>query len=512
MKLLLLKTLLQRRARDEGFTLPFVIAIGLIMILLGSVNIITSSEENLNALSDNSKTEAQAIAEIGVSRYRGLLDRNRILAVNNSNTWTGLTNTCDTNTNTNTIIVDAADTTQWQQVNNGAGNIGQYRLVSYVYDIDNNLTTNNDNQFAPNDDNINDTDSFDFNDTGDTYNPRGILTVKSQATDGSESQVEVEIPIRINEDDMDNLAPALWVEDGGNTWGNLIIDGNRNGVANGTATTNNGDGNIVVSKPAVGATAGCDTPIATAATGNNRIIYDPRALPGIPVDPSTRVPPEPINTVDIDWDLNGGLNAGRYGNFRGENGVLEDMLLLGTIENPVPATPLHQLWRTDAKGFDYFYYKAPSGLTIDNNEKLASDGQSRVILDVGGDINLNGSADLYAGSAWNRNYSSTGLQVYVRGTRSINIAPGGGTVRIKGLIHAPDSTVNITGAGNVIIEGAVWAENWVNSGSVNVTIIPDNARIGSEKAYQHYLATDLREVKPITDAPTDWEIQEADLN
>jgi hypothetical protein len=74
MKLLLLKSLLQRRARDEGFTLPMVIALGLVMLLLGAISITTANEENITAITQNSKSDALAIAEIGVARYRETLD------------------------------------------------------------------------------------------------------------------------------------------------------------------------------------------------------------------------------------------------------------------------------------------------------------------------------------------------------------------------------------------------------------------------------------------------------
>lgn len=90
MKLLLLKVLLQRRARDEGYVLPMVIAIGLVMVLLGAVNLTGASEETLSAISQNSRSDALAIAEIGVARYRELLDNNRILTVYNHDQWTAI--------------------------------------------------------------------------------------------------------------------------------------------------------------------------------------------------------------------------------------------------------------------------------------------------------------------------------------------------------------------------------------------------------------------------------------
>lgn len=510
MKLFLLKVLLQRRARDEGFTLPVVIALGLIMILLGAVNILGAGEENLNAISDNQKNKALAVAEVGVARYRQFLDKNRMLTVYSRNAWNGVTNTCDIST----TITDFADTTNWQTVNDGTGNIGQYRIVDYIYDIDDSrdpttdeLLTDNDNQFAPNDDNPNTTDLLTFNDIAD-YNPRGILTIQSQATDGSEAQVQVEIPIRINENDMTNLSPALWIGDSSITeigTGSFILDGNRNNTADAIPTDDNDDGNIVISKPATGTTEGCDNSEILAGT-NNRVVYDPRPLPTIITEPNASL----INDEDIKViPDHSSVGDPRYGKFRGEGNKKEDMLLLGAKEASTASPQLHKKWKTDANGFDYYFYKAPSGLTL-NGIKLATDGQSRVVLYVDGDITLNNNASLQAGSKFVRSYKSVGLQVYVKGNRDITINPNGGTVRIKGLIHAPNSTVKITSGGTVRIEGAVWVKNWNNTGNADVTIIPDNAGVSSDRAYQHYIGTDNRAAKPITNAPTNWEVQEVD--
>ncbi|MGL6340584.1 MAG: hypothetical protein ACRC80_15775, partial [Waterburya sp.] len=97
MKLLLFKVLLHRRARDEGFTLPMVIALGLVMLLLGVLNIATANDENITAIAQNSRSDALAIAEVGVARYRELLDRNRVLTVYDSSEWETITQVCDDN-------------------------------------------------------------------------------------------------------------------------------------------------------------------------------------------------------------------------------------------------------------------------------------------------------------------------------------------------------------------------------------------------------------------------------
>ena len=514
MKLFLLKVLLQRRARDEGFTLPIVIALGLIMILLGAVNITTANEENLNAISDNQKNKALAIAEVGVARYRQLLDNNRMLTVYDRNDWTGVSNTCDINTSTPDYDPDVAninyfaDTSQWHSVNDGTENIGQYRIVDYIYDIDGDLDdssdtlpgNDDDGLFAPNDDNSNTTDLLTFNDipfdpvtSPNGYNPRGVLTIQSQATDGSEAQVQVEIPIRINENDMTNLSPALWIGDRDVTAiGSLTIDEDRDG---------NPDGNIILSQPATGTTAGCTDPIDLSGNTTNS---DPRPLPTIITEPALI---SKINNLD-NIDPNISNDTDRYRQFRGEGNALEPMLLLGAKE----ATPnFHKIWKTDANGFDYYFYKTPHDLVINNGQKLATDGQSRVIVYVDDkEIKLNNNASLQAGSKFTSAYKSVGLQVYVNGDKNITINPDGGTVRIKGLIHAPQSTVNITSGGTVEIEGAMWVKNWNNTGNADVKIIPDNAGGGFDKAYQHYISTDNRAAKPITNAPIGWEIQEVD--
>ena len=209
-----------------------VIALGLVMILLGAVNITTANEENLNAITQNSTSDALArsYAEVGVARYRELLDKNRILTLYDAdattNNWNGLlanSEFCDGDiadffpgtTNSVTISEDG-------QVLNNDGNstetfaLGNYSLVSYDY-------SNADGTFDSTDDAIN-------------ANATGVLVVRGTATGANgnplgSAQIKVDIPIRINQEDMNNLAPALWVGDDTITTadlGNLTIgnDGN----------------------------------------------------------------------------------------------------------------------------------------------------------------------------------------------------------------------------------------------------------------------------------------------
>jgi hypothetical protein len=506
MKLLLFKVLLHRRARDEGFTLPVVFAIGLIMLLLGVLNILSASEENLNAASDNQKNKALAIAEVGVTRYRELLDKNRILTVYNNTEWSDITNTCDIRTE----IINLANSDEPHIVNNGSEEIGQYQLVSYIYDIDNDLDDDDNNQFAPNDDNPNTNDLITFNDNAN-YKPRGILTLKSKANDGSEAQVQVEIPIRINQEDMNNLMPALWLGSSNATdFGNLKLGEDDN-------FQEDQDGNIVLSKPAIDSTPGCDNP---ADITGGEIITDARTLPSI-VLPPTGAESAAINTLSNSTDLSADP---RYN-------LPTTELILGRPET----TPnLHRLWKTlewDAgepepewkimsagdndqdRKIPHYFYQTPTGtgLTV-NNQTLVSDGSAKVILYVDGDINLNNKAILDAGGAY---ASSMLLEIYgTENTDEIIFNPNGETIEVTALIHAPDATVKVEGTGNVNIKGAVWVKDWDDNsgGNVEVRITPDSAGFGERQAYDFYFATDNRAAKPITNAPTDWEIQEVKDN
>ena len=528
MKLLLLKTLLQRRERDEGFTLPIVIALGLIMTLLGLVNIISASEENLTAIAKNSSSDSLAVAEIGVARYRELLDTNRILALYNLNRWTGvgannvfgIDNVCSAD------IATFADTTNWHDVilseaNAGADfnrdgdqtdtvNMGQYRLVSYIYDIDGDLTNEDArvlnpgalpaNQirianFSQTDDKANTDDDFAFNDTAydpvtspNGYNPKGILTVQGRTEDGGAmSQIEVEIPIRINQQDMNNLAPALWIGDGDTSnLGNLELP---DGIDADTLS----DTNIVVTAPTDGTTAGCADP---ADDGNNVIISDPRSIPPIQSVVDT------ITTAQTDnGDQTNSTITSRLG--RPADSTTDKPYVKSSDGNSfVDYANKDSAGNWDCSNIrDCRYYYDLGSTTIDTD--VETDGIARVTLYIDGDLTINNGADI--GSS----ISSSYLEIYVTGNVTINTA-GDPTV-ISALIHAPTGTLTINNSGNVTFNGSVWVNTFVNNTTGTVTIDPDNTSSSSDdddRSYEFYTTTSSRIPRPLTASPTDWKTEE----
>lgn len=531
MKLLLLKTLLQRRARDEGFTLPMVIALGLVMLLLGTINIVKSSEENITAISQNSSADAMAVAEVGITKYRELLNQNRILTVYNHGQWASNTTvsgqTCNNITTTptgwNPVGTAAApnNTAKWWQVKedlNDDGDttddgefIGEYRLVSYEYDRDRkSIAKDEDNDgnlddTTPNDENgifslfsdadIEDDDSSkpnyqsitDENDTNDDgqSDAFGILTVQGKSPDGGVAQIETKIPLRIN--DLENFAPVLWVGSGA--------------IATpGTLNIPNPDDNIVLKSSGTG----CTPPAAIA--GNSNVISDPRNLPAIislPTDTTKK------NSINVDTT--------------GSKLILPRPL----------ATPDNK----DDRG--RFLYEVSTINVATNN--LETDGIAKVTLYATGNINIAGGvagstitvgnsnaanpntsaactgfasfANFNCSNTISTSVSSQNLEIYGSSTTTqININTNGGTVNIEGFIHAPNATLNITGSGTVNINGAVWVNNFNNTGTATVNIRSDktDTTTGTEAAYKFYTTSATMTPRPLTSTPSNWVREEVE--
>ena len=552
MKLLLLKTLLQRRARDDGYVLPMVIAIGLVMMLLGIVNMTSAKEENFNAVIQNSRSDALGIAEVGVAKYREMLDSNRILTVYNRDQWTSNNvNGINVAGQTCTVISDTADgwanndydgqsstlafnTTTgpegedyWRAItlnetlvnqdlnqNGNASdtnvNIGWYKIVDYEYDIDGNVgDADGDGVLDDTDDNgvfsvLSDADTSDDDPTDPNFgsltvanrdendndddgfsDARGILTVKGRTPDGSEAQIQVEIPLRINQQDMNNLAPALWIGDGntGNLGGLVVGDSDGDNITDDLVNNLTGvagadgipDVNIVASSPNDGTNDGCND---IASINNNTIVADPRSLP--PVDGITQT----VNAADT-----AALAAGEDIDFDPGAEYLGDLV--------------NDFNYCDASGDCRYYYHNVAIISGDGHE---TDGVAKATLYNDGDLSITATADMIIRSKVSSNY----LEIYSTG--DIDINTGGNNVTINALIHTP-GTLTINGGGTLTINGSVWAGTFVNGittiGAVKIN--PDNTDSSStvsDKSYEFYTTTADRTPRPLTGSPTNWKTEE----
>ena len=524
MKLLLLKILLQRRARDDGYVLPMVMAIGLVMLLLGAVNLTSAKEESFNAITKNSRADALGIAEVGIAQYREMLDRNRILTIYNRDQWTSNNvngvdvagQTCDVITNTlngwasREPTGTAFNEANWRAVTldetiinrdlnddgdatDNAVNIGWFKIVDYEYDIDGNIgDANNDGVIDDTDDNgvfsiasdantaddplpnppgpsvpVNSiTDENDTDDNG-TSDARGILTVKSRTPDGSEAQIQVDIPIRIN--DLNNLAPVLWIASSAITEPGILNFPNSNNE------------NIILTNAGVN----CATPGAVA--GNTNIINDPRGLPPIIDDPA-------------------GVAAANRN-------------ILGTVDNSTGGNLLlpRPLAIPDNQTVDgeRFLYDINNSLTISGND-LLTDGVAKVSLYVRNTLDItNTGGTLRIGNfdPTTSNVSSHNLEIYCDGSVSeitIDTGSGGDITNIEALIHAPNSLLRVTGSGELFINGALWVNDIDNTGSGTITIQGDqtDTTTGSETSYKFYTTSANRTPRPLTASPTNWKTEE----
>jgi hypothetical protein len=478
MKLLLLKTLLQRRARDEGFTLPIVIALGLVMVLLGIISLTTANEETMTAISQNSKSDALAIAEVGVARYRELLDRNRVLTVYDSADWSGITQVCDPTQEIQALSL--GDTRDVTRPGNGQDlKIGEYSLVSYDYTNDDTLPIAN--------------GKLNLTSDAANNNARGILKVKGKAVDNAnpktskgEAQIEVEIPVRINPDDMTNLAPALWIGNKTPTLGNLTI----------------GNGNVVIKDPAAAKTNGCGD--FSSFLPGQQVISDSRDIPSI-----QKIIDDVKNAGDV-----------ASGNRKNILDTANPAVTFGTTSDKAynPDIVPSKFQASDCKSIKLcrYYYAPDSTTALSYTDKdMVTDGIAKTTLLLNQPLSISATSaattPIKVGSSTNFG-SSNAFEIYVDGNgNDITInAASGKTIDIRAFIHAPQSKLTITGTGTVNIFGSVWVNEFENT-TATVNIAPDdiksNATIG-DKSYKYYSTTPSRTPKPLTGSPTNWKTEE----
>ena len=236
-----LKIALICRSSEQGFAVPFTLTLGLIMMLLGTIAIFQSQEEDVISTTQRQTATALSAAEAGASRYRELINKNRILAIYDSGSWNPSGSPpwpiCDSDASGTPLF--KAINGQWEDVSSDP-DLGEYRLVSYDYS---------------------------GTDGSDPDNSTiGTLTVEGKV-DGATASIQVEIPVR-PEDPTDNLQPALWLGSSPANIGSLEVD----------------NGNILVKDSSE---SGCPTPATPTSanlqnTSTQLIIADPRSLPSIP--------------------------------------------------------------------------------------------------------------------------------------------------------------------------------------------------------------------------------------
>ncbi len=245
-----LKIALIFRSSEQGFAVPIALMLGLIMILLGTINIFKSQEENIIAITQRQTNKALSAAEAGVNQYQKLIDKNKFLAINSHSKWSSTSNICDTK-NTINKAVNGLD---WQDVDSADASLGQYKLVSYSYSSED----TNGNWII---------DSGEDTDGNGILDAKGTLIVDGKVNEAT-ARIEVEIPVRSESSAANIYPPALWLGKSPTKIGKLkVLD----------------QGNILVS-----GTTGCKLPATPNSTNLNSpstqlIVADPRKLESIPI-------------------------------------------------------------------------------------------------------------------------------------------------------------------------------------------------------------------------------------
>jgi Tfp pilus assembly protein PilX len=518
----LFKALVRNRSKDRGFVIPVVIALGLIMSLLGTISIFQSNDENLTASSQRATARALAAAEIGVARYRELIDKYRIIATYPACvSWNTTTGNCDDTGTTKSWknISAVKDTTAtslinascpangstavvamavrgWQYIDSTNPSLGQYRLWNYTY-ISN------------------------YSGGAYTSQPVGRLIVEGRFNQNNtnltnESQaavanIEVDLPIQPGiptpnaeiiqlEGNFNRFNPALW------------ITGTPGGTVNASVTNASGlkvNGNIIVTDADCNITATIPTTANLQTPNTQSIIIDAR-------QPGYKTPPTAGATnldADADVDVNS-INA-------------------SDINNGVTLPRSGDFSETRPDGSVYYHYLVDGAVNLDEKDLNIVAG-TKVILYLNGNITLKGNPDPDGGGPLlpqpvnlnfrtGNNNKSYHLEIYgSNSTTAINLQ-GKGAINIKALIHAPNATVNVTQDVNndptVIINGAVWVKDWNGSSSLTtpVTISPDDptdtTKISEQYSNYTYIKNDLvsagaRVVDPVISTPSRWETKQ----
>jgi hypothetical protein len=522
---LLFKTLVLRQSKHQGFVIPAVIALGLIMTLVGTISIFQSSDEQITAVSQRATSRALAAAELGVARYRELIDKYKVIAVYNAcnGTWTdencsdtggiswklaanipNIAGSCPTDGAT---TVAAMATRGWQYVDaDGDNSVDlneyQYRLISYTY------TSN-------------------YSGGAYTAQPFGTLIVEGRVNQSNTNltndtlaavtQIRVDLPIQPGiptpngeivqlEGNFNRFNPALWITGTpGGTVDASVTDASKLTV----------NGNIILTD----ANCASTNTIPTTANLQDWATNKEKSVSFTPLQPSYKTPPATGATnldsdaaVDVNviaGDINSTLTLPRSGDLSEHDDTDGD----GVI---------------DPDENVYYHYLINGNIDLDGEDINIVAG-SKVLLYVNGNITLKGEADPDGTGPDERNVDlnvragnnnkSYNLEIYGTAATTNIRFEGNYPINIAALIHAPNATVTLANNPTVTIKGAVWVKDWDGDSGLTtaVNISPDDPTdqaLVSEQYYSYtYIKDDLvsanaRVVDPIIDIPSRWETQQ----
>jgi hypothetical protein len=112
---------------DGGFVIPVALGIGLILLLAGTITIIRTQTDKQSSFARKVSVRSLNAAETGISRIRALVGRYPDVANRNLDDWVNALSCLN-----RTPLINAANK-NWQDIEPGQPNRGQYRIVDYQY-------------------------------------------------------------------------------------------------------------------------------------------------------------------------------------------------------------------------------------------------------------------------------------------------------------------------------------------------------------------------------------------
>jgi Tfp pilus assembly protein PilX len=562
----LFKALLIRRSREQGFAIPIVTMLGLIMTFLALASIWKAGEQNVTATTQRETSKALAAAEAGVAYYMNFLSRNSTLATSDFDR-NNPTNPANPWNNTTNLSCDSSPPLQTQTL---ASNDGAYQIIDYKYESYD-ATTNTFQSF-----NGNPPNNF----------TRGVLTVQGTRNNAqgnilATSRVRVEIPIRPETigasfvtatntpiDVTTSLNPAVWVDGTDtNNFGNTTVSYTT------LPTGESLGGNIVVSRPPGTSNNLCD-PSGTGVDSNllqdstqQSIIVDSRRMPNILDYTLPSIVNNKYSVVNFPDDIISKTSATtnlirsipRPVNLDPNTSTIDNARVIDTVPEPDAPPPNNQNNTMDNamgenKDRKTYYYLVNGPLNLRERDSIRVNDGTKVVLMVRGDITIEQGASILsfnpaAGVDPNTapGFPSSYLEIYGNcyvdavGNCIANGNPGDPTkyggaattkitfattataatppINIRAFIHAPSATVTEDLAGGtptVNYTGSIWVNRW-NTPQSTINITPDFVPSGLNEnndpnIYQSSMFytsglndNPFKQVKPKVFPPTKWE-------
>lgn len=511
--------------RDRGFALPLAVGMGLIMILVGMTMIARSQNDQVTASAQKATTRGLSATETGITRYQSFLNNFRPLATYDHEDWDSLsadiTGVCSTSEAE--AVEDAADTTDWKDINDG-----QYKLVKYDYEPTEGV--------APG---------------------TGTLTIEGRVNQSNQagmatSKLQVVVPVQ--ETNPNTIPfPGLWVA-GGSIPPNNEIDGDL--LVSGCSADIGGD--VTRSRTAIPTLEFPDLPVrpsettlaSEASSGDTSIIVNSADLlelvPGQPgqklilgTDENTvmtvsdtysggnTIPlasalsfsgsPKPASTTSVR-----SANDLRGRTIQTTTNPIKDYVTSGTLTAKesgleFPSPIVGQNYKTE-NGIKVYKYRVDA-INLENNVTILTDSTTKVIFYVKGNIDT-GSNEIIHNNPTNPNY----FQIYAYGNNGINhtlTSPDTslephicmkGSGATYGFLFAPDYNIGIAGSGgDAGFIGSVWARQWNPSSNPRISGCgseTSNSVVTQEITDWNALGLTPKKIPPTLAPITTWQRQE----